>query len=232
MKPERLVMFDVDGTLVENGSAEDNLYAWAMKKWLGVESIETDWSAYRHVTDTGIATELYARVRGQKPSRADLENVAHTFLVGWKKMLLEDPGACTAMEGIHHFLERLHELPGTEIAIATGGWEKTAALKLGHAGIAFSKMAIATANDAISREEIMKLAHDRALENAGVSAFQRVVYFGDGEWDVLTTRKMKFDFIGIDSSGKRPVLGELGARYIFDDFTLVDDLISLICRNP
>src|SRR5258706_15574337 len=56
----RLIMFDIDGTLTETDDVDTRCYIQAMSEHLGV-AIDSDWSRYRHVTDSGIAAELFEK---------------------------------------------------------------------------------------------------------------------------------------------------------------------------
>ena len=55
-----LVMFDVDGTLTQSTAADRSCYAQALSQHLDLQ-VDTDWSTYRHITDSGIAQELFER---------------------------------------------------------------------------------------------------------------------------------------------------------------------------
>jgi len=227
MKTNRLIMFDIDGTLLKTES-EDSLYSGSMKEWLSINSIDTDWTSYKHVTDSGIAAELFLRVKGYWPTEEDINHAANIFFKKWKQKLIDDPLACVPTEGINIFLSGLQSISDITIAVATGGWEKTAKLKLNHSGISFSKAAISTSNDSFSREQIMQIAYERASKIAKISNFQNVVYFGDSEWDVIASLKLGFNFIGIDSSNRKNSLLRKGARYIFKDFGDYEQIIDLV----
>ncbi len=226
----QLIMFDIDGTLLRT-KAEDHLYEEAMKEWLSIETINTDWTSYKYVTDSGIAAELFTRIKGYAPSQEDLNYVAGIFSQKWEQKLKNDPFSCVSIEGIHTFLTKLHNLPDTAIAIATGGWKKSALLKLMHSKILLTDIAIASSNDTYSREGIMEIAYKRALKRTGLPIFQNVVYFGDGEWDVAASSNLGYNFIGIDSSNHKEALIEKGAKYIFQDYRNHKQLIDLIYKN-
>ena len=223
----RLIMFDMDGTLLRT-DAEDSLYVSAMEEWLSVESIDTDWTTYEHVTDIGVAAELFQRIKGNKPSKKDLNIVSEIFFEKWKNKLDVDPTACLPTAGVTLFLKKLQTLNNTSIAIATGAWEKTAKLKLDHCHLQLSDFVIATCDDAYSREKIMEIAYERACEKSEISGFEKTVYFGDGEWDVEAALHMGFNFIGINSSNRREALIKSGARHVFSDFRDYTQLIDLI----
>ena len=226
----RLIMFDMDGTLLRT-DAEDSLYVSAMEEWLSVESIDTNWRIYEHVTDVGVASELYERSQGHKPSEKDLNIVSEIFFEKWKNRLSVDPTACFPTAGVTLFLKKLQARNNTSIAIATGAWGKTAKLKLDHCHVKLSDTVMATCDDAYSREKIMEIAYGRACEKDEMTGFEKTVYFGDGEWDVKAALNLGFDFIGIDSSNRKEALIKSGAKNIFDDFSNYTQLIDLIYNN-
>jgi phosphoglycolate phosphatase-like HAD superfamily hydrolase len=220
-------MFDMDGTLLRSDT-EDSLYTLTMKEWLSVDSIDTDWTTYEHVTDVGVATELYERINGYKPSNKELNIVSEMFFKKWKNRLDVDPSTCFPMAGVTLFLNKLKSLNNTSTAIATGAWERTANLKLDHCHMQLSDSVMVTCDDAYSREKIMEIAYERACEKGGISGFEKTIYFGDGEWDVEAAFHLGFDFIGIDSSNKKEALIKSGAKNVFEDFSDYTQLIDLI----
>ena len=52
-----LIVFDVDGTLVDSKEFDDRLYELAVQTVLGIE-IDNDFSRYQNVTDSGILDEI------------------------------------------------------------------------------------------------------------------------------------------------------------------------------
>lgn len=52
-----LVMFDIDGTLVESYDFDASCFVQAVQNVLDI-CIDTDWSKYVHVTDSGILDEI------------------------------------------------------------------------------------------------------------------------------------------------------------------------------
>jgi hypothetical protein len=80
------------------------------------------------------------------------------------------------------------------VAVATGGWEETARLKLAHVGIDATRLALASGSDASARTEIMRIAEGRAMRG---EKFGRATYFGDGPWDQRATAAIGYDFVAI-----------------------------------
>jgi FMN phosphatase YigB (HAD superfamily) len=223
----RLIMFDIDGTLLKT-EAEDYFYEISVCEWLSIKSIDKNWASYKHITDSGIAAELYGRIKGREPSKEELYDFSEIFFKKWKKRLDVDPTACIPTAGVETFLSKLRTLKNISMAIATGGWRKTAKLKFEHCRMSISDLAMATCDDSHSREKIMEVAYERACRKAGVSRFQKSVYFGDGEWDFEAARCLGFGFIGIDNSKRKDAIIKSGGKYVFDDFTDSQQIIDRI----
>ena len=81
-------------------------------------------------------------------------------------------------------LDHLLGLHDVVVGLATGGWRKSAELKLRHTGLDALDLPLATANDAIERESIILTARDRIAHRHKCDSFIRQTYVGDGVWDV------------------------------------------------
>jgi phosphoglycolate phosphatase-like HAD superfamily hydrolase len=111
---------------------------------------------------------------------------------------------------------------GWDIALATGGWRPSARLKLKASGLDVPDMVLTCANDAVTREEIVRLARERAAAIRGDS-YDRVVSIGDGVWDVRTAANLELPFIGIATGEREAKLRAAGASVVLSDF---QDLIA------
>ena len=188
-----LVLFDIDGTLVDSDEFDAELYVQAVREVLGVE-IDDDWSTYRNVTDGGILDEIIDNA-GLKAGRLRIHSeVRDTFVGLVSEYLNEREGRLPEIEGAGAFLAGLESLPDVSTALATGGWEETARLKLRAAGLDRYSLPLASGSDAFTRVEIMQIAEKRALDGRNAS---RRTYFGDGVWDERASEELGYDFIAI-----------------------------------
>ena len=188
-----LVMFDIDGTLVDSTGFDTELYVEAVRSVLNVE-IDSDWNKYEHVSDSGILEQVMrdARLGGE---RSDLAARVQRRFVGLVRDYLQRaPSSVREIVGTKRLVERLLDLPNVRVGIATGGWEPTALLKLAHVGIGIGRLGFASSSDAHARTEIMRLAAQRALRGAEHS---RVTYFGDGAWDRRASDELGYDFVAV-----------------------------------
>ncbi len=188
-----LIAFDIDGTLIDSDEFDSELFVQAVQTVLAID-IDDDWSAYRHVTDGGILDEIIDnegiktdRLRVHSDVRATFVGLVADYLNGRGGRLREIPGART-------FLAELRSRPDVAIALATGGWEETARMKLRAAGLNPDEPSFASGSDAIRRVEIMQIAEQRALRGRPAS---RRTYFGDGSWDQKASLELGYDFFAI-----------------------------------
>lgn len=188
-----LVMFDIDGTLVDSAGFDSQLYVEAVRSVLNVE-IDSDWNAYEHVSDSGILEEVLrdARLDGEPKELA--ARVQQRFVGLVRDYLQREPAAVREIAGAKRLVERLLELPNVRVGIATGGWEATALLKLAHVGIGVGRLGFASSSDARARTEIMRLAARRAMAGA---EYVHATYFGDGVWDQRASAELGYDFVAI-----------------------------------
>ena len=196
-----LVMFDIDGTLVDSAGFDTQLYVEAVRSVLSLE-INSDWSSYEHVSDSGILAEVLrgARLGGEPAELAARVQRHFVGLVG--DYLRRTPAAIREIAGAKRLVERLLGLPNVCVGIATGGWEPTALLKLAHVGIDVGRLGFASSSDARARTEIMQLAAQRATQGR---AYERATYFGDGAWDRRASEALGYDFIAVGKAVPNPV---------------------------
>jgi len=196
-----LVMFDIDGTLVDSAGFETKLYVAALETVLNVE-IDRDWNNYEHVSDGGVLAEVLRRARRSDESGELVKRVQRHFVGLIRDHLEGSPATVREIAGAKRLVERLLELRNVRVGVATGGWEPTAKLKLAHVGIDVGRVGFASGSDAHARTEIMQIAAQRAMRGA---AYERVTYFGDGPWDRKASAALGYDFVAVGRAVPHPV---------------------------
>jgi len=184
-----IVIFDIDGTLVDTSGFEDRLYTQAVHHILGNVSIRPSWAQYPHVSDAGILAEI---CRVNSIAQADVERKVRACFGEMVAAELSGASACSAVPGGVAAFNALRAV--VHVGIATGGWGHTARMKLDAAGYSIVDVAIATSDDHHTRVQIMQ--HCRAQ----LASSATTVYVGDGEWDMQASAELNWRFIGV---GKR-----------------------------
>lgn len=195
-----LILFDIDGTLVDSDEFDSELFVRAVREVLGVD-IGDDWSVYRNVTDGGILDEIMDNA-GLKAGRARIHSEVKTVFAGLVSEYLDERGGrLPEIEGAGAFLAELESLSEVSMALATGGWEETARMKLRAASLDRYSLPLASGSDAFTRVEIMQIAERRAL---GGQTASRRTYFGDGIWDKQASEELGYEFIAIGDKVQHP----------------------------
>ena len=181
------VILDIDGTLLESAEVDDRLYRYAIRQVLGEVSLRGSLADYTHVTDTGILRQILAD-NGLARSAATIADVQDAFITALGEHI-RSSGPFARFPGARRFVAALQKSERLEVAIATGGWRRSALLKLESAGIDASTLPLKTSDDAHERTDIMRAA----LESLP-GPFTSIVYYGDGVWDQAACRLLGWRF--------------------------------------
>ncbi|MCP4750745.1 MAG: HAD family hydrolase [Proteobacteria bacterium] len=223
-----LIMFDVDGTLVESSTYDGRCFIKAVEDLFPQIRINPDLNDYRYVTDSGIAMELIERHTGRNATDAELEKIMSDYLLHMEEEYRADSRKFTKVPGAVDVLDTLKSKDNMALALATGGWGDTARFKMNKSGIDADSLPMASASDAVSREEIMTLAYRRAKERYQVDEFESITYIGDGLWDLKACKNLGYTFVGIGHDIQ--TLKEHGAKYLIQHYLPIDDFLDLLSR--
>jgi phosphoglycolate phosphatase-like HAD superfamily hydrolase len=199
---------------------DDECYRSAIGEALGVPPGAIDWSGAAHVTDSEIFRWLCATHHRREPSTEEMSGARSRFVDRLTRMLEQDPRHCPSISGARAMLDSLHDR-GWSVAIATGGWGPSARLKLRTAELAIDDALLASADDGVSRADIVTVARLRA-EAFYARRFDRIVSIGDGVWDVSTAVELGLPFVGIATEERADRLRRAGARTVLADYSNLD----------
>lgn len=162
-----LVMLDIDGTLTETMKVDTECFVRSLAEVCDFTDVETDWSKYRHTTDSGIFHEIYLARTRRPPSVAEISCFRQHFIT----LLTEasSKAAFAPINGAQQLLSILSDSAEHRASLATGGWTDSARLKMASAGMCFDDHPATSADDAHDRESIMKISMQRAIERHGMS---------------------------------------------------------------
>lgn len=211
-----LIMFDVDGTLVHSDRRDSSCFAETYEHIYGVAFPTLDWKHFPHVTDHVI----FGTCIRQHFQRDYTPEEAQVFQQHYMELLRDRrrcaPEAFCEVPGARTLLESLQERDDVELSIATGGWRKPAHIKLAHIGIRAEELPVVGGDFKETRDDILQEAITATGREAG--DFSRIVYLGDAVWDVTTTHRLGFDFVGIRHRGDIEVLLESGSQTVLQDY--------------
>lgn len=185
-----LIMFDIDGTLVDSFKFDEECYLEAAESVLGIK-VSPDWDNYEHATDAGVLNELIDRYKIPGDKIQIQHNFKNVFIDLVTEYIGKNPGNIREIDGAGSFIQYLRNQENCRVAIATGGWEETAKLKLEAAGIDVARCAFSSSSDCVSRIDIMRAAE---LKSSSESPFISKTYFGDASWDKKASQALNYRF--------------------------------------
>jgi phosphoglycolate phosphatase-like HAD superfamily hydrolase len=221
-----LVMLDIDGTLTQSYEYDQEIFGLAIAEVLGSPPVDADLRGYIDKTSTGVTKAAILRFTGRDATEKQIEAVKHNVLARLERMYQASPEIFSEVPGAAHFLERLKTLDDVRIAIATGCWRSEALFKLRASGLDVTGIPLATSDDDKNRARIMQIAVKRAGEFYDCPNFERVVYLGDGPWDLQEANSLGYGFIGIGPRVEA-LPGMLFGRW-HPDFTDFEAVLSSI----
>ena len=221
-------MFDIDGTLLQTMRVSTLCFVRALEESIGFQAIDQNLAGYRDMTEQGIMNEQFERRLGRLPSNEEIRRAKSRFVDLLGESHKNDPDQFCRTPGASELLRRIIQHPEWCVTLATGAWEEAALLKLSSSGLAIDGIPLATSNDAVSREEIMKIALARARQHYRLSGFASVVYVGDGVWDVAAARSLGYGFLGVGEGTAADKLRGAGEALVVPDFRDVETVLEYL----
>ncbi|MEZ5312133.1 MAG: haloacid dehalogenase-like hydrolase [Thermoanaerobaculia bacterium] len=129
----RLLLFDIDGTLLSCGGQPKPLFAEALVEVFG-ETGDIDGYDFSGKTDPQIVVELLGGAGHARETVLDgLPRVRDAYLDRLERAL--DPERIRILPGVVELLETLSARSDVALGLLTGNWERGAGIKLGRAGL-------------------------------------------------------------------------------------------------
>ena len=178
----RLILFDIDGTLLSAGRAARESILAALRAVLGWEGT-ADGNDFSGKTDPQILRELVEKSVGPERFDATLAPVLDRYVEELRTRLR--PEAVVPKPGVPELLERLAREPKVVLGLLTGNIERGARLKLGPPDFNRFFPFGAFGDDSADRYCLPAVAIARARDRTGRDfAGESVVIVGDSVHDV------------------------------------------------
>ncbi|HEX2251701.1 MAG TPA: HAD family hydrolase [Thermoanaerobaculia bacterium] len=224
----RLVLFDIDGTLLRCGPQVRPLFAAALQEVYGTTGVMEGYS-FAGKTDPRIVLDLMtgagvpeAEVRRRLPA------MRRSYLDRLESGL--DTERMALLPGVADLLERLVAEGEVTVGLLTGNWERGARIKLSRFGLERYFAFGAFGDDGVHRAELPPVALARAELHAGRRfAPDEILIIGDTVEDVACARAHSFHCLGV-ATGWTPaeMLRDAGAAWVADDLPAAGRLLPLL----
>ena len=198
----KLILFDVDGTLIDTAGAGKRAMEHAFGEVFGLEGFErADGVAYAGRTDPvileGLARAFSIRPVTFRENRDRLERIFVRALAG--EMARPDERR-RLLPGVRPLLERLDALAEIHLGLLTGNIEAGARAKLEPFGLNHFFPSGGFASDHPDRREIARIACRKLSDLTGIPFRpEDVTVVGDTEHDVDCARANHYRSVAVDS---------------------------------
>lgn len=223
----RLILFDIDGTLVSGGPAK---YAFerAMRETYGTIG-DVAGVSFAGKTDPQIARELLSGAGFDHASiDAGLPELWERYVVYLEERLVEKP--MKVLPGVVELLDALAELDGVGLGLLTGNIVRGAELKLEATGL-WERFPIGGfGSDHEERDELPAVALERARVHWKVTLeASDAVVVGDTPRDVGCGRAGGTRTLAVATgSYQTRDLVEAGADHVLEDLSSTPDVVTLL----
>ena len=129
--------------------------------------------------------------------------------------------------GALRLLKELSAQPDVSVAIATGSWNASAKVKLQALGISSADYLLVCSDMHATKPEILRETVRQSKVEAGIDAFDKIIYIGDRVYDFESAQKIGIEFIGVDAEGSGK-LKKAEVPVVLKDLTDIDKIINLI----
>ena len=196
----RLVLFDIDGTLLNSSGAGRAAMQKALKEVFG--SPGNPRYRYDGKTDKQIVRDTM-RLEGHSDEHIDaqMDQLLDLYLSGLRAGVDSGEFDVRALPGVMEILDALEARDDVILGLLTGNVEPGARTKLAAAGIDPDRFRVnAFGSDHEHRPELPAIAQRRASENLGLDiAGDRLVVIGDTPADIECGRSLGAKSIGVAS---------------------------------
>jgi len=193
----KLLLFDIDQTLINSGGAGLRALDRACEKVLGLKNAMQGISPHGK-TDPAIAREIL-RVRLDRTSRdgSDIPSILEAYVSFLKEEVQLSP-AYRVLPGIVSLLEEMLDRQEVVLGLATGNIELGARIKLERGGLNRYFEFGGFGSDSEDRTELVRRAAEKAADKIGASIPPSNIFvIGDTPLDIDAGNRAGFKTIGV-----------------------------------
>ena len=217
----KLLLFDIDGTLMEESPTHTASFNYVCQSIYGVQ---TDIDSFpRHgMTDTGILYGLLKKENVQDDQIRNSMKKAFSAMVEYVSANLK-PDDYRLLEHVNIVLEKLHNSEYS-LGILTGNLQAIASLRLEHSDISSYFSAGGYGDDSRVRSELV----NHAIERFGKSIEREDIYLiGDTPLDIRAARDASVNAIGV-ATGVYKATDLKDADLVLESFNEAEKLMEFL----
>ncbi|MCC7343794.1 MAG: HAD family hydrolase [Deltaproteobacteria bacterium] len=220
----KLIVFDIDGTLLMTGGAGKEAFDRVFQEHYGVEG------AWRDIhpdgrTDPSLIVELFEKNLGRRPSPEEMERIAASYARAMEECLPRSR-RFRLLPGVVELLDFLSERRIGLLGLATGNFESTAHQKLRHGGLHRYFQFGGYGSDHGRRLELTRTAIERGRTLlGGYLPNDEIILVGDTLHDIDCGRRLGLTTVAVATgSTPRATLEAARPDFVLDNFTPLEEV--------
>jgi phosphoglycolate phosphatase-like HAD superfamily hydrolase len=223
----KLLLFDIDGTILLSGGAATRAANRAFKKIYGIPNV-MDGIKPDGKTDPIILREMFHKGLERDFLPEEAIRVFKEYLLFLREEIVDSEGF-RIMPGIPEVLKALSKREGVIMGIATGNIEEGAWIKLSHAGLESYFKFGGFGSDSEDRGQLIRTAIERGkaiVKHNG--EFERVFVIGDTPFDIVHGREAGAKTVAVATgSYSAHDLYMYDPDHLFEDLSDVDSVLKI-----
>jgi phosphoglycolate phosphatase len=198
MTRPKLILFDIDGTLIDTGGAGARSWTWAFEHAFGKPGVDIGKFSSAGMTDPVVARRTFAETFGREPSGEELARLMAAYLSVLPDYVASSPDY-RVLAGVEELLGKLSQA-GVLLGVTTGALEAGAHAKLGRARLNHFFLVGGYGSDSDDRVELTRTAVRRGERLLGESLDgSQVMVVGDTPLDVSAARGASLRSVAVAS---------------------------------
>ena len=227
MEPKKLLLFDIDATLLKTGHAGLRALDRAFERLYSVPEA-TKGIRPAGKTDPSIIREMLDKsVPGVDPDR-EIPRVVELYVKYLEEEVEVSPGF-HVMPGVPELLAELSRIPHLVLGLATGNLEQGAYIKLRRAGLGSYFSFGGFGSDSENRTELVLAAIRRAKDHLrGEVPPDSIYVIGDTPRDILHAKEAGVRTVAVATGGSgTEELARYEPDHLFEDFSCTGRVVEI-----
>jgi phosphoglycolate phosphatase len=222
---KRVVLFDVDGTLLHGGDTHWNAFKNAFKKTLNIDIKPIIRDKYQGFTDTGIIYDLMKENDVVKDA-STTQKIMNAMIGEFENATLSD---AILIDGVEDVLKALSKHENIVIGLVTGNLESIAYTKLKRFNIREYFLLGGFGHVSDVRSELILNAIDQTEKKFGAISKNNVFIIGDTHRDILAAQEAGVKVIAV-ATGSIPLenLKSYNPTYAFENLKDTKKVLEVI----